>query len=180
MKMENSIISLIENSIKNNNNNKIISDLSSKIGIDVPQTLLFIKYYKKFMILSSLLDSEYINYFNKISLTDLKENDELTNENFAKVIIIFIKEKRKNKNLYFANLQNDNDIKLHILILSQLDYKSFKYDILCKDEFILKNNLNIFNYICNINDEYAFESLSKELVEHQIESPLINRINLDN
>jgi hypothetical protein len=96
------------------------------------------------------------------------------------MIIIFIKEKRKNKKLYFVNLQNEYDIKLQILILSQLDYKSLKYDIFCKDEFILKNNLNIFNYICNINDEYAFESLSKELVEQQIESPLINRINLDN
>ena len=177
--MQNSIFCLIEDII-NNNNKKLISDLSLKIGINNNQTELFLKYFKKFIILSSLLDSEYVNYFNKVCLTDLKENDELTNENFAKAIIIFIKEKRKNKNLYFVNLENENDIKLHILILSQLDYKSLKYDIVCNDNLNIKNNLNIFNYMYNINDEYAFESLSKELVENQIESPIINRINLDN
>ena len=177
--MKNSILDLIEESI-NNKNNESISKVSLKIGIDFPQTILFLKYFQKFIILSSLLDSEYVNYFNKSCLSDLKENDELTNENFAKAIIIFIQEKRKNKNLYFVNLKNEDDLKLQILIISQLDYKSLKFDIFYNDNLDLRNNLNIFNYIYNINDEYAFESLSKELIENQIESPLINRINLDN
>ena len=177
--MDNSILFLIEESIKNKND-KIIENLSSKIDIDKPQTLLFLKYFKKFMILSSILDSEYVNCFNKICLIDLKENDDLTDENFAKAIIIFIKFKRKNKKLYLINLQKENDIKMHILILSKLDYKSFKYDISYNQNLDLINNLNLFKYIDNINDEYAFELLSKQLIENKIDSPLINRINLDN
>ena len=177
--MDNSILFLIEESI-NNKNDKTIENLSAKIDMDIPQTLLFLKYFQKFLIFSSILDSEYVNYFNKVSLIDLKENDELTNENFAKAIIIFIKYKRKNKNLYFVNLQTENDIELHILILSQLDYKSLKYDIAYNENLNLFNNLNLFKYIYNINDEYAFETLSKQLVENKIDSPLINRINLDN
>ena len=175
-----SVLSLIEDSINQKNNDKIISELSLRIAVDTGQILLFLKYFKKFIILSSILDSEYVNYFNKINLIDLKEDDDLTNENFVKAIIIFIKYKRKNKHLYFVNMQTENDIKLHILILSQLDYKSFKYDISYNEQLNLKDNLTIFNYMYNINDEYAFESLSKELVEKKIDSPLINRINLDN
>ena len=177
--MENEIWSLIEYSF-NNRDEIIFSKLSSKIGLNISQIVLFLKYIKKFIILSSILDSEYLNYFNRTNLIDLKENDGLTNENFAKSIVIFIKYKRKNKYLYFVNMQTENDIRLHILILSQLNYKSFKYDISYNAKLNLKENLNIFNYIYNITDEYAFESLSKELVENLIDSPLINRINLDN
>ena len=177
--MDNEILSLIEDLINNKNNEKI-NKLSLKIGIDISQTLLFINYFKKFTILSNILDSEYVNYFNKISLIDLKEEDELTNVNYAKVIVIFIRNKRKNKNLYIVNIQSENDIELHILILSQLNYKTYKYDISYNDKVNLIDHLNLFNYIYNLNDEYALESLSKQLVENQIDSPLINRINLDN
>ena len=110
----------------------------------------------------------------------MKEEDELTNVNYAKVIVIFIRNKRKNKNLYFVNIQSEKDIELHILILSQLNYKTYKYDISYNDKVNLIDHLNLFNYIYNLNDEYALESLSKQLVENQIDSPLINRINLDN
>ena len=178
--MDHSIFSLIENSINNNKDEKLLSELCSKIDIDMSQIILFLKYFKKFLMLSSILDSEYLNYFNRISLTDLKANDELTDENFAKAVLIFIKFKRKNKNVDFVNLQTENDIKLHILILSQLDYKSLKYDVCYNEKLNLMKYLDIFKYISNINDEYAFESLSKQLVENDIESPLINRINLDN
>ena len=178
--MDHSILSLIENSINNNNDEELLSKLSSKIDVDMSQIHLFLNYFKKFLILSSIQDSEYLNYFNRISLTDLKANDELTDENFAKAVLIFIKFKRKNKSLYFVNLQTDNDIKLNILILSQLDYKSLKYDICYNEKLNLIKSLDIFKYIYNLNDEYAFESLSKQLVENDIESPLINRINLDN
>ena len=68
---------LIEETIKNNNDENILK-LSSKIKLDIFQTKLFVKYFNKFNILSSLLDSEYSNYFNKIHLEDLKENDDLT------------------------------------------------------------------------------------------------------
>ena len=98
-----------------------------------------------------------------ISLDQLKENDEITNENLAKAIVLFIKEKRKNKNL----------------LLSQLYYKSLKYNITYKDNLNLKNNLNIFNFICNIRDCFSFGSLSKEIIEQKLDSPLVNFVNLD-
>jgi len=94
--MSDDIFSLIEESI-NNKNNETISEISLKLKTDNSQTKLFLRYFHKFNILSSILDSEYANYFNRICLVDLKEKDELTNENFALVISIFIKEKRKGK-----------------------------------------------------------------------------------
>ena len=118
-------ISLLIKEIINNKNDEAISKISLKLKIDNSITKLFVKYIRKFNILSLILDSEYANYFNKISLTDLKEKDELTNENFALVISIFIKEKRKNKKLYYINFQTEDDIKLQILILSKLDYISY-------------------------------------------------------
>ena len=143
--MSDDIFSLIEESI-NNRNNETISKISLKLKIDNSQTKLFLRYFHKFNILSSILDSEYANYFNRICLVDLKEKDELTNENFALVISIFIKEKRKSKKKYYINFETEDDIKLQILILSKLDYSSFRYDISYTNESIFKNNLNIFNY----------------------------------
>ena len=139
---------LIEGIIKIKNNESI-SKLSSKLNMDITQTKLFLNYFQKFDILSSFLDSEYVNYFNRICLTDLRETDELTDENFAKAISIFIKEKPQNKNkkLYYVSLHSENDIKLNVLILSQLDYKSFKYEISYNDNIDLKKNLDIFKYI---------------------------------
>jgi hypothetical protein len=177
--MEISILNLIDDGIKSNND-EVIAKISSKIGFDVAQTKLFLKYFNKFNILESFLDSEYVNYFNEICLCDLREKDEIKDEVFAKAIIIYIIEKRKNKKLYFMNLETENDIKLQILILSQLDYKSLKYDIKYNKELNFKNNLNFFNYIPNIIDEYAFESFSKEIIENKIDVPLINHINLNN
>ena len=88
--MEDNIQSLIEEAI-NSKNNKNIKKISSMLGInDDNQTKLFLKYFHKFNILSSLLDSNYANYFNKICLIDLRENDEITDEVFAKAIITFI------------------------------------------------------------------------------------------
>ena len=176
--MENSLIYLIEEGIKEKEE-KIISKISSKIEVDLQQTKLILKYFEKFCILSSVMDSQYVNYFGTISLTELREKDEITNENFAKVIVLFIKEKRKNKKLYYVTLQTENDIKLQILILSQLDYNSYNYDISYNEKLNLKDNLNIFNYIRNINDQYAFATLSKELIENKIESPLVNMVDLD-
>ena len=182
--MDNSIILLIEEAIKNKNDEQIILNISSKIGMDVQQTKLFIKYYQKFIILSSILDSEYLNYFNKINLIDLKEEDELTNENFAKAVIMFIKNKRPDKKLYSISLKKENDAYLNILILSQLDYKSLIYDI----NYISKENinhlnlnklLNLLKYIYNLNYDYHLDSLSRKLVVQQIDSPFINTINLD-
>ena len=94
--MSDDIFSLIEESI-NNRNNETISKISLKLKIDNSQTKLFLRYFHKFNMLSSILDSEYANYFNRICLVDLKEKYELTNVNFALVISIFIKEKRKGK-----------------------------------------------------------------------------------
>ncbi len=176
--MENSILSLIDEGIKNNSN-EVIEKVSSKIGFDVTQTKLFLKYFNKFNILESFLDSEYVNYFNHICLCDLREKDDIKDEVFAKGISIYIKEKRKDKIYYYMNLQTENDIKLHILILSQLDYKSLKYDIRCDSNLNFKNNLNLFNYIPNILDEYAFETFSEEIIENKIDVPLINHINLN-
>ena len=109
--MNNSFYTLIEEAIKIKNDESI-SKLSSKLNMDISQTKLFLKYFQKFDILSSFLDSEYVNYFNSICLTYLKENDELTDENFAKAISIFIKEKPQNKNkkLYYVSLHSENDI----------------------------------------------------------------------
>lgn len=178
--MDNEILSLIEEGI-NSKKKDIISKISSKIEMDIPQTILFLKYFQKFIVISSVLDSQYVNYFGGVCLTKLKEKDEIANanESFVKAIIIFIKEKRKNKNIYYVNLENENDIKLEILILSQLDYKSFEYDISYNENINFKEHLYIFKYIQNIKDIYLFNTLSKELIEQQIDSPLINYIDLD-
>ena len=102
--MSENILFWIEEAIKNKSD-ELILKVSSYIKLEISQTKLFLTYFHKFNILSSILDSEYVNYFNKICLTDLKENDEFTIENFALVISIFIKEKRKNKNLYYINFK---------------------------------------------------------------------------
>ena len=177
--MEESFLSLIEESIKTKNN-EIIEKLSLKINMNISQTKLFIKYFHKFNILSSILDTKYVNYFNKVFLTELKEKDELTNENFIKTILIFIKEKRKNKHWYYLSLKTENDIKLHTLILSQLDNsKSLKYDVDYNGFLKLINHLNLFNYLPYIHNNYVFESLAKELIEKQIDAPFINAINIE-
>ena len=175
----NDIYYLIEEAIKIKTDESIIK-LSSKLNMDISQTKLLLKYFQKFDILSSFLDSEYVNYFNRICLTDLKEKDELTNENFAKAILIFIKEKPQNKNkkLYFVSLYSENDIKLNILILSQLDYKSFKYEVSYDDKIDFKKNLDIFKYI-STDDIYDFEKLTKEIIDNQIDAPSLNCVNLN-
>ena len=177
--MNNTFYPLIEETIKIKNDDSI-SKLSSKLNMDISQTKLFLKYFQKFDILSSFLDSEYVNYFNSICLTYLKENDELTDENFAKAISIFIKEKPQNKNkkLYYVSLHSENDIKLNVLILSQLDYKSFKYEVSYDDKIDFKKNLDIFKYI-STDDIYDFEKLTKELIDNQIDSPSLNCVNLN-
>lgn len=178
--MEKSIISLIENSINNKNEDiNLTSNISSKLNINEDQTKLMIKYFKRFCILSSLLDTKYMNYFNDTNLIDLREKDDLTDENFAKTIVIFIKGKQNNKNLYMVKLETEDDIQLNILILSQLDYKSFEYNVIYNQNLNLINNLDIFNYIYNLVEEYDFNSLSKKLLEEKIDSPLIPYLNLN-
>ena len=126
--MDNSLLNLIEEGIKTKEE-KIISSISSNIDADPQETKKILRYFEKFSIISSLFDSQYVNYFGEISLTELNECDDITNENFAKAIVLFIKEKRRSKNLYLVNLQTENDIILNILILSQLDYNSYYYEI---------------------------------------------------
>ena len=175
--MNKSILPLIEEAIQNNNE-QTIKDVDSKLEMDIKQTKLFIRYFKKFIILSSILDSIYVNYFNKTCLIDLKEKDELTDENFAKAIVLFIKEKRANRNLYYVSLQSENDTKLHKLILSQLDYKSFKYKI--QNNIKINLDLNIFKYVNNLNSEYDLEKISELIIKKEKDCQLINYINLDN
>ena len=141
--MENSILEIIENAIKSKSNDEILK-VSSKLNIDVEQTKLFLKYFNKFTILSSILDSKYVNYFNKICLNDLREKDEITDENFAKSVSTFINEKQKNKELYYMKLDTNNDIKLHKLILSQITFSSFQYEIYENKELDYVNNLDLF------------------------------------
>ena len=82
--MEISILNLIDDGIKSNND-EVIAKISSKIGFDVAQTKLFLKYFNKFNILESFLDSEYVNYFNDICLCDLREKNVMTiNHNLIK------------------------------------------------------------------------------------------------
>ena len=159
--------------------NETIKELSTKINMDISQTKLFLKYYQKFDILSSILDSKYVNYFNQTCLTDLRENDEITDENFAKSIVLFVEEKRKHKNWYFLSLQTQNDIKMEILILSKLDSKSFRYSIPYNEDLDLLKNLEIFNYLSYIDDNYVFDILTKKIIEKKIESPMINCVNID-
>ena len=121
-----------------------------------------------------------MNYFNEINLFDLREKDELNDADFAKAIVIFIKGKKNNKNLYMVRLESENDIKLNILVLSQLDYFSFEYNVTYNNQLNLINNLDIFNYIYNLTEEYDFNSLSKYLIENKIDSPLIPYLNLNN
>ena len=175
------IVQIIENSIKETNKEDIIiSKIRDKLNIDIKQTNLIIKYIKRFLILSSILDSRYMNYFNKTNLLDLREKDELTDENFSKAIVLFIKEKQnKKKLLYMVKLIDENDIKMNILILSQLDYNNYEYEVEYNKELNLKNNLNIFKYIYNLVDEYIFNTLSKELILNKIDSPLIPYLNLN-
>ena len=177
--MNNTFYPLIEETIKIKNDESI-SKLSSKLNMDISQTKLFLKYFQKFDIFSSFLDSEYVNYFNRICLTDLREKDELTDENFAKAISIFIKEKPQNKNkkLYYVSLYSENDIKLNVLILSQLNYKSFKYELSYDDKIDFKKNLEFFKYI-STDDIYDFDKLTKEIIDKQIDTPLLNYVNLN-
>ena len=177
--MNNTIYPLIEETIKIKTDESI-TKLSSKLNMDISQTKLLLKYFQKFDILSSFLDSEYVNYFNRICLNDLKEKDELTDENFAKAISIFIKEKPQNKNkkLYYVSLHSENDIKLNVLILSQLDYKSFKYEVSYDDNIDFKKNLDIFKYI-SADDNCDFENLTKEIIDNQIDTPSLNCVNLN-
>ena len=158
--MENSILEIIENAIKSKNNDEILK-VSSKLNIDVEQTKLFLKYFNKFTILSSILDSKYVNYFNKICLNDLREKDEIIDENFAKSVSAFINEKQKNKELYYMKLDTNNDIKLHKLILSQITFSSFQYEIYENKELDYVNNLDLFKYIPNIIDEIHLISYQK-------------------
>ena len=104
----------------------------------------------------------------------------MTDENFAKAISIFIKEKPQNKNkkLYYVSLHSENDIKLNVLILSQLDYKSFKYEVSYDDKIDFKKNLDIFKYI-STDDIYDFEKLTKEIIDNQIDAPSLNCVNLN-
>ena len=177
--MSDTFYPLIEQTIKFKNDDSI-SKLSSKLNMDITQTKLFLKYFQKFDILSSFLDSEYVNYFNRICLTDLREKDELTDENFAKAVSIFIKEKPQNKNkkLYYVSLHSENDIKLNVLILSQLDYKSFEYKVSYDDKIDFKKNLEIFKYI-STDDIYDFEKLTKDIIDNQIDTPSLNCVNLN-
>ena len=171
--MEANFVKKIENSIKEKNQDDIIiTEIKDKLNIDIKQAKLMIKYIKRFCILSSILDSQYMNYFNKINLFDVREKDELTDENFAKAIVLFIKEKQRNKKLYMVKLNDEKDIKINILILSQLDYYNYEYNVEYNKELNLKNNLNIFKYIYNLIDEYEFKSLSNELISNKIDSPL--------
>ena len=179
--MEANFVKKIENSIKEKNQDDIIiTEIKDKLNIDIKQAKLMIKYIKRFCILSSILDSQYMNYFNKINLFDVREKDELTDENFAKAIVLFIKEKQRNKKLYMVKLNDEKDIKINILILSQLDYYNYEYNVEYNKELNLKNNLNIFKYIYNLIDEYEFKSLSNELISNKIDSPLIPYLNLTN
>ena len=157
-----------------------ISEIKNKLTVDIEQTNLINKYIKRFCIFSSILDSQYMNYFNKTNLIDLREKDDITDENFAKAIVLFIKEKQINKKLYMVKLYEEKDIKINILILSQLDYTKYEYDVEYNKELNLKNNLNIFKYIYNLNDEYEFKTLSDELIMNKIDSPLIPYLNLNN
>ena len=65
-----------------------------------------------------------------------------------------------------------------MLILSQLDYKSFKYEVSYDDKIDFKKNLDIFKYI-STDDIYDFEKLTKELIDNQIDSPSLNCVNLN-
>ena len=76
------------------------------------------------------------------------------------------------------SLFSENDIKLNIMILSQLDYKSFKYEVSYDDNIDFKNNLEIFKYI-STDDIYDFEKLTKEIIDKQIDSPSLNCVNLN-
>ena len=174
------MIALIENSLNNNEDKNLISNISYRLNIDIGQTKLMIKYISRFCILSSLLDSKYMNYFNEIHLFDLREKDELNDDNFAKSIIIFIKGKQYNKNLYMVRLESEDDARLNILVLSQLNYFFFEYNVAYNKQLNLVNNLNIFKYIYNLIEEYDFNSLSEYLIEHKIDSPLIPYLNLNN
>ena len=178
--METNLVSLIEKSINEENpNNDLILETILKQKINIEQAKLMIKYIKRFCILSSILDSEYMNHFNKTNLLDLKDKDELTDENFANAVVLFIKEKQKNKKFYMVKLETESDIKINILILSKLDYNTYEYDVIYNEKSNLKNNLDIFNYIYNLNDEYDFNSLSEELISGKIDSPLIPYVNLN-
>ena len=177
MSKKDSILYLIEEAI-NKKTEDSFTKISTQLNIDITQTKLFLKYFQKFNILSSLLDSNYTNYFNKICFTDLREKDELTDENFAKAITIFIKEKRKGKKLYHLDLQNDNDIKLEILILSHLDYKSLEFSISVNKNVNLKDNLHLFKYINYIEDYYTIKPLNEYLIKNMVDSPSIYSVNL--
>ena len=71
------------------------------------------------------------------------------------------------------------DIKLHLLILPQLNYKKYEYATEYDLKLNLMNYLDLFKYIYNLVNEYEFHSLSNELIEKQIDSPLIPYFNLN-
>jgi len=77
-----------------------------------------------------------------------------------------------------VSLHSENDINLNILILSLLDYKSFKYEVSYDENIDFKNNLDIFKYI-STDDIYDFDKLIKELINNQIDSPSLNYVNLN-
>ena len=56
-------------------------------------------------------------------------------------------------------------IKLHKLILSQITFSSFQYEIYENKELDYINNLDLFKYIPNILDKYCFDSLLIEIIE---------------
>ena len=66
-----------------------------------------------------------------------------------------------------------------MLILSQLDYKSLKFEISYNEEFDLMENLDLFNYISYINDNYVFVKLIEKLINNQIDAPIINCVNIN-
>ena len=178
--MDDSILFLIENTIKNNNEENI-KKLSSTIDMDISQTKIFIKYFNKYNIFSSILDSKYANCINGINLKDLREKDDLTDQKFAKVISTFIKLKRKNKKWYYVQLKEKRDFNLEISILSQLDYKSFIYEIDFNYNLYssLYDNLNIFTYIKNVFNYDIFTKNIYNIIYKQIDCPSLSYVSLD-
>ena len=79
-----------------------------------------------------------------------------------------------------VRLESEDDARLNILVLSQLNYFFFEYNVAYNKQLNLVNNLNIFKYIYNLIEEYDFSSLSEYLIEHKIDSPLIPYLNLNN
>ena len=62
--------------------------------------------------------------------------------------------------------------------MSQIDYKSFKYEVSYNDKIDFKKNLDIFKYI-STNDIYDFDKLTKEIIDNEIDTPSLNCVNLN-